>query len=491
MIDRRLGSGTFRRPKPLLRAACTSVFAFLAIGAFSKSAEAQEWLKDRRYQEGLGLHIGEFELHPGIAGEVGYDSNWFARTSKSGPQYENGAPLQPVVDAGTLRITPSLSLQSMGQQRQAESPGGSSQPPPTSFKAGVSGTYREFLGPAQIRDQRNISGNANMRLEVGVARPVGAAFSAGYTRTIQSSASGDPNSNFNRSDLTGGADLVLTPGGGTLDFRFGYSLTAALYEQSNAVPFTNLTHEFSERSRWRFTPRTSIFHDATFRFITFPYSDRSISALNGSTPVRTRIGLTGLVTTRFSTLLAAGYGASFYENSSAPNVQNYESINAQAEGTFYLTANPATDPGGASMSLTSLSVGYMRDFRNSLIGGFYGTDRGYARLSAFFGGRVLLSAEASGEAMSFGDVYYNQGTAGALTRVKVKDAFTNVRIGSTLFGEYRFTNTLGVNATLDYSQVISDVELPSLDAGGVISPTQVFAMSYQRFQAFLGVRWFL
>lgn len=490
MIDRRIGSGKSRRPKHLLRSACTSVLAFLAVGAFASNAQAQEWLKDRRYQEGLGLHIGEFEIHPGIAGEAGFDSNWFARTSKTGPQYENGAPAQPVVSAGTLRLTPSLTISSMNQQRQNEG-AGAVQQAATNFKAGVSGTYREFIGPDEIREQRNMSGNAYARLDLGVARPVGGAFNVGYNRTIQSSASGDPNSNFNRSDLTGGAELVLTPGGGTLDFRFGYNIIAALYEQSNAVPFTNLTHEFSERSRWRFTPRTSIFQDSTFRIISFPYANRSLSTLNGSTPVRTRIGLNGLITTRFSTLLALGYGASFYDNSSDPNVKNYESINAQAEGTFYLTANPATDPGGASMSLTSLSVGYMRDFRNSLIGGFYGTDRGYARLNGFFSGRVLLSVEASAEAMSFGDVYYNQGTAAATTRVKVKDAFTNVRIGGTVFGEYRFTNTLGVNATLDYSQVLSDVELPSLDAGGVLSPTQVFAMSYNRFQAFLGVRWFL
>ncbi len=464
----------------------------LAVAFASGSAQAQEFLKDRRYAEGSGLSIGDMELHPGVAGEVGYDSNWCARTSKEGAQYVNGAPFTPVEGAGLLRITPSLSISSMSQQRASGGGGDNAGPPSsTSFKAGISGTYREFLGSEQIRAQRNMSGNAYARLDLGIQRPLGAAFNVSYNRTIQSSAVGDPNSGFNRSDVAGSAELVLTPGGGTLDFRFGYGLSAALYEESNAVPFTNLTHEFTERSRWRFGPRTAIFHDSSLRFISYPYKSRSSSALNGSSPVRTRVGLNGLITNRFSMLLAAGYGASFIDNGSSPDVQQYESVNMQAEGTFFLTASPTNEPNNASLSLTTISLGYSRDFRNSLLGNFYSTNRGYTKLNAFFAGRVLVSAEAYGEAMSFPDIYYNIAATGTTTQVKVHDSFTNVRIGGTLYGEYRFTNTFGLNATFDYSQVLSDVELPSLDATGNVSPTQVFALSWNRIQGFLGARWFM
>jgi len=44
---------------------------------------APEWLKDRRYNEGSGVRAGDFELHPGIAGEVGYDSMKQQENNKS------------------------------------------------------------------------------------------------------------------------------------------------------------------------------------------------------------------------------------------------------------------------------------------------------------------------------------------------------------------------------------------------------------------------
>ncbi|MDB4939258.1 MAG: hypothetical protein JWP87_6230, partial [Labilithrix sp.] len=68
--------------------------------------------------------------------------------------------------------------------------------------------------------------------------------------------------------------------------------------------------------------------------------------------------------------------------------------------------------------------------------------------------------------------------------------FTNYRIGGTLFLEYRVTPALGLNATFDYAQMISDV---SLDAGGVAAgggPSALYDLSWRRFQAFAGVRYF-
>jgi len=77
----------------------------------SRQATAQEWLKDRQYQEGAGVQAGDFEFHPGIAAEGGYDSNWFLRTDKAG--FANSGP----VGSPEMRITPSLTLSTMGAQR--------------------------------------------------------------------------------------------------------------------------------------------------------------------------------------------------------------------------------------------------------------------------------------------------------------------------------------------------------------------------------------
>jgi len=53
-----------------------------------------------------------------------------------------------------------------------------------------------------------------------------------------------------------------------------------------------------------------------------------------------------------------------------------------------------------------------------------------------------------------------------------------------LFGEYRFTDYFGLNATLRYDHFITDVDL-----GGVVGGFD--ALQYQVFQALLGARFLL
>ncbi|MDB4945252.1 MAG: hypothetical protein JWP97_4786 [Labilithrix sp.] len=461
----------------------------------STEASAQEWMKDRRYQEGAGIRTGNLELHPGIGAEVGYDSNYFLRTYKEGNQYVNGAPNLPVREAGLLRVTPSLSLSTLSNQRTE----GSTQPQAVAFRAGIAATYREFIGVQEIRDQRNVSGNAYARLDVFQNRPVGFGVFANYQRLIQPSVVSDPNLSFNRSDVGAGAEVVALPGGGALDLRLGYQFFGAFFEESNGVPYTNTTHEISMRNRWRFRPRTALFHDTTLRFISYPNADRALNYLNNSTPLRTRLGLTGLVTDRFSVLVAAGYGATFFEKANRASTQQYDSLNAQAEATFYLSQNNgAGDPNNASLLLSTLTLGYVRDFQNSLLGNYYDSNKGYARVVYFFGGRALLQLDGYFEALGYPQPYYNAPATGEIVPVKGADGitptgdFTNFHVGGTLFGEYRFTDAFALNATLDYSQTISDTQLQTTVTNGPVAanaPT-LFDLNWRRFQALVGVRVF-
>jgi hypothetical protein len=289
------------------------------------------------------------------------------------------------------------------------------------------------------------------------------------------------------------------PGGGTFDIRAGYQFFGALFEESNGVPYTNFTHELSVRNRWRFRPRTALFHDTTLRFTSYPNAARALNYLNDSTPVRTRFGVTGLVTERFGLLLAAGYGATFFKSTTAvANVgdarSQYDSLNAQAEATFYLSKGNtgAGEPGQATLLLSTLSFGYARDFQNSLLGNYYDSNKGYAKVVYFFGGKTLVQLDGYVEALGFPQPYYTSaagpiavnGANGAPT-----GSFTNIRVGGTLFGEYRFSDSFGVNATVDYAQMISDTQL---EAGGGVAggPTQLFDLNWRRVQAFLGARWF-
>lgn len=483
--------------KPLFhiaRLAGASALAFALFARFApRDASAQEWLRDRRYEEGAGIRAGNLELHPGIGGEIGYDSNWFLRSHKEDPRFVNGAPGNPPVEAGELRITPSFSVSTLSQQR-LDAPG--SAPAPVAFRAGIAATYREFLGPQEVRDQRNISGNANARLDIFQNRPLGFGIFASYQRLIQPAVVSDPNLSFNRSDVGAGAEVIAIPGGGTLDLRAGYQFFGALFEESNGAPFTNFTHEISVRNRWKFRPRTALFHDTSLRFISYPNAARAVNYLNDSTPLRTRLGVNGLVTDRFGVLLAAGYGATFFQKGDQVSTSQYDSINAQAEGTFYLSqSNGAGEPGQATLLLSTVSLGFVRDFQNSLLGNYYDSNKGYAKLVYFFGGKVLLQLDGYFEALTYPQPFYN-GAGGAPTAVNGADgrptgSFTNFRIGSKLFGEYRFTDSFAVNATLDYSQMISDVALEAPTAAGAAPGTAaLFDLNWRRFQAFLGARLF-
>jgi len=472
------------RSSPLVRklaAAAIALPASLLTVAAPSTASAQEWLRDRRYQEGPGLRAGDLEFHPGIGGEIGYDSNWLLRSFKTQPDLVNGDP----IEGGIIRITPSLTMSTLSPQR-LENGQGQLAEQPFAFRAGVAATYREFLSSRQeLRDQRNVSANAFLRLDINQRRPVGFAAFANYQRLIQPQVSGNPDLSFNRNDVTVGGEAIFLPGGGTLDLRAGYQFYGAFFEESNGVPFNNLTHEISIRNRWKFRPRTALFHDTSLRFINYPNAPRAVFFLNDSQPLRTRFGLTGLVTDRFGVLLAAGYGATLFNNPDRPSTFQYDSLNAQAEGTFYLSQGPGSaEPGQVSLLLSTLTFGYVRDFQNSLLANFYTSNKGYLRLVYNFASRAIVQLDGYFEALSFPQPFNN--TAGGPTPVLGRNGaptgdFTNYRVGGVLFSEYRFSDIFGVNATIDYSQMVSDTQLAA--GNGLF-----FDLNWRRIQALVGAR---
>ncbi|MCL2448364.1 MAG: hypothetical protein FWD17_05405, partial [Polyangiaceae bacterium] len=104
---------------------------------YTAQSDSPVWLKDRRYNEGIGIRTGDLELHPGVAAEGGYDSNWLLRSSQSGVQNT------PVVESIPIRITPSFYLSTLGLQRREADSG--ALPPALAFRAGVNATYHEFI----------------------------------------------------------------------------------------------------------------------------------------------------------------------------------------------------------------------------------------------------------------------------------------------------------------------------------------------------------
>jgi hypothetical protein len=461
----------------------------------SNIAHAQAWLGDRRFAEGEGWRPGngDVELHPGVGAEVGYDSNWFERSNKNDPKLSNAAPNAPVEDAGVLKVTPSISIRTLGPQRKE----GDLNPalPTIAFNGGASLTYEEFLlAPSDLRGERNASINANARLDVLPQHPFGFAVYGDYSRAINPNR-GDPNLSFNSDLVGGGLELIAVPGGGTLDARLGYNIHADIFEDSTAQGFNNFQHNFYTKERWKFRPRTSLLYDASFQIRDYNDAGGAVFALHNSTPFRTRIGLEGLVTPRFSFLGMVGYGGSFVLNGQSPQIKQYDSVIGQAELKFFLTANPSNpeQPSNVSLTLSSIAIGYNRDFQSSFLGDFYGSDRGYAKIQYMFAGRVLASLEGGVGAIEYPDLYA-PGAAGATPTV---NAFTDVRTDATFFGEYRFSNSFGLNTTIRYTANFSNTELPTslttggTGTGGTTTTATLYDMNWRRFEAYIGARFFL
>ncbi len=482
-----------RLAKQLKRVLLT-VAPFVAISVFAKGAHAQAWLRNRTYQEGIGIRAGDVELHPGIGAEVGYDSNWFVRSHNDGPNVVNAAPLTPRVDAGVLRVTPSFSISSRGPQRLGDAQ------PSFAFRGTAAASYREFFGVAEVRDQRNVNVHAFFRGDILPGRPFGLGFFVGYQRFIQPAAIPGLNVDFNRSDINAGAEAIVMPGGGNLDLRLGYQFYGALYENSVGAAFTNHTHEISFRNKWQFRPKTSIFSETSVRVINYPFADRAVLVLNDSIPMRSRVGINGLLTPRFSALAAVGYSGTFFKAPEKVSTKQFDSVNLQVEGTFYLTGSSATaGEVGQTVAKSTLTLGFNRDVQvgsaqdfssrpsyilgggqNTAIGSFNGLDKFYGRFSYLFASRAIVSLDAFLDVLTYPEVF----AAGGGLAAGTEGGFTNFRPGLSLFGEYRLTDSFGINGTVDYTQTISDIALP-------VGAGQVFDLNWRRFQGFVGVRWFM
>ncbi len=146
-------------------------------------------------------------------------------------------------------------------------------------------------------------------------------------------------------------------------------------------------------------------------------------------------------------------------------MQQYDSFIGNAQLSYNLASNPRDEPGSASLTLSSITLGYNRDFQNSFLSDYYGIDRGYLKFSYMFAGRLLLSARrrSRGHRVPARSSTRRLG-GGNGPNGPIHARFTDARADATVFAEYRFTSSLAVNATFNYSQNFSSTDLPI--AGG-------------------------
>jgi len=183
-----------------------------------------------------------------------------------------------------------------------------------------------------------------------------------------------------------------------------------------------------------------------------------------------------------------GWGAGFYQTLT-PAQPQYDSVIGQAELKWFLSASPGlAQSADVGLSLSSIAVGYTRDFQNSYIGNYYGQDRGYLKFSYFFAGRALVTLEGGVGEVEYPNILWGSNIAGVTAGTLRQSAFNDTRVDGTLFGEYRFTDAFAINATLRYTSNFSNVSLATIPNG----PQDTrFDMQWSRVEAFLGLRYFL
>lgn len=440
----------------------------------SALAQEQPWLSNRQYGEGIGIRVGQLELHPGVAGEFGYDSNWFQRA---------GGDEEPITSALRLRITPSLRLKTLSEQRAAGDGEGAA-PPKLNFETGIALAYNELFKVAgletdDLSDWRNLGVAADLTLDLLPERPFGWRFQFDYERVVEASNNPSDVFGWNRHTLAGETGFVWRPGGGLFRWYTGYSILASFFDADANSDLNNLVHSVFTKGAWKFLPKTAIQYDASVGRIQYLNNDATRQSLQDGTPMRARVGINGLFTSHLNVMLMMGWGASLYDQGTI-TVGNFDSLLAHGEVKWFIAAAPKQASDVATVGLSSIAVGYIRDFQNNYLTSYYQMDKGYLKFSWFAAGRFIADLDLSYAYNSLPTSYWNDGSF----RFAPYDEH---RVTAQVFGEYRFNNTMAVNLTLAVDGNIDSALMPYSQT----DTSRLDDMDYLRLRAFLGFRWFM
>lgn len=439
--------------------------ALLAAASLPTTALAQQqWLSDRRFAEGIGIRVGDLELHPGVGVEGGYDSNYFQR---SGENRANTIGDETVEDVYRLRIVPHLSLSTLGVRRQGANPG---MPPMLVFDATAFAAYdRIFAADSDVSDDVNrgtLQLGVTLSGAVAPKRPFGADFHGNVVRVAEPSNAPELEFTFDRWRFNAGGGLAWRPGGGLFEWRAGYDFTYHYFEEERYNGYDNLQHQFQLQGSWKFLPRTALLYSGNYTLIRYNRDDAL--QVNGEV-IRSLIGIRGLLTYRLALTGMIGWVASFYHD--AP--ENGDTLAAHAEAKYLFMSPPTADRPVATTGLSSIALGYTRDMANAYLSSYYIRDRGYLNVNYMLAGAFVTSLEGGIGRYAFptGEDY---------------EAFDQLRLDARLFAEYRFSDTIALNGTLRYDLNASDTLRPR-DADQEF----IEDLDFKRFQGYIGVRWFM
>lgn len=388
--------------------------------------------------EGPGIRLGDkMLLHLGLGTELAWDSNVFYADST--PSVNN--PSGPI-SSFELRLTPYVDLtnRTRGYERAID----------FRFHAGMN--YVEYLtSDASLARHRQFGADGSLQLALFPYLPYNVTFFDNYIRSTQPPYSNEPY-NLDRDTNEVGTRVSLSPGGGRLTFLVGYLFGIDFFEIEQLKAFDLMYHRFDLRASWRFLPKTAVYIAASQGIYTYPHPDQT-NPHPGSYPLRIDAGLQGLITTKLTLNVWAGYGNGFYVSGPSPNT---------AVGGLALSWKP-----------TMLSTGtlfYSHDFQNSLLGSYYDMDSAglsWTQLVWRFTGFIRFQ-------------YANQRFQGipmsaASTTPRTDNVFTfNTRV------DYPFRDWLIGSVGYDLSADVTNASVMTLAAGGLYPANYLKHVVYLR-----------
>jgi hypothetical protein len=420
----------------------------------SERVEAQAWLEDRKRAEGHGIRLGDFELHPGLGTEVGYDSNLFL------------AENEQTQDSVLLRITPHLYLSTLGEERRGDD---AATPPAVTFRVGGASSFYHYF---YSKDLDDLSVGADLNLTINPDRPVAFTVNESFTRNIRPFTDTSNNTDFdyarNRNNL--GGLLMFATKSGLFKGGLGFDWGADWFEEDLFNDKDSFTYSPNAKTSWQFLPMTALLYDVRVDFQNYlnDWTEATSARVDDNARIASRIGVNGVLTATISMTMLLGYAAGFYDA-----YEEYDDIIGQIEARWRATHS------------FTLTLGYDRSFESALQGNFCRRDRGYASALLLMGGAFLLDLDFWAGLLQYG-IPRRMSDGNPLNTNAPDEARQDVRVSATLSGEYRFVDWLAVTAAIGYLMDITDYELPdSVDPAAVLDPA-----NFNKFEAWLGVRAF-
>ncbi len=340
------------------------------------------------------IEKGAFKFTPYITSYNEYNSNFFKSTSNE-------------VDVIMLKILPGIKLENRNNRN-------------TELKFSLNTSYRYFI--SLVDGAKDMVGNNN---DFDVDGSLNLAFFKTGNFSVYTS------DNFSKVTYSGyvapirkfvnnfNFGIQTTPFGKALKFRLGYSFgfnktifTDDLSERTKLASEAqdNMEHNFNFDIEWRFLPKTALLSTTSYGFIMHYNNDASTaSSLNivDSTPILSKIGLRGVITSKLALKLMLGWAYVMYDSGS-----NFNSFVANAELTYNFSKK------------TSLVLGFQNSFKDVVFSNYLSYYDFYLNTNIALTNNINLGFNIDATLNNYSNVSLGNGVTSPDSRSEIDGRFT-------------------------------------------------------------------